>query len=436
MAEGQSGKSISCPSCGGTTDIRAAGYTVTVVCQYCSSVLDVANPDVKIITEYSEAAGELLIPLGTRGELKGVTWEVIGFLQRGDGYAVWDEYLLFNPYQGYRWLIDSGRGWSFGTMLTIAPKRSGTYAAHIGDETFSAFFSGNTAKVLYVLGEFYWRVAVDEEVVASDYVSVPRMLSLEKSGSEINWTLSEWLNPKVVSAAFGIKAANGWPPLPHQPSPWGKGLVGMIAMGAITCFAMFVLVLSFGSTGDRVEQQFSLAMGKPDQTIPIGSLTINRAYQAVTIEASAEPLDNAWVDLEYSLANRATQKSIDASGVLEAYSGSDSDGPWSEGDRSTTTKFASVPRGTYDLVVDASAQKWGGSGLGSWAAEPEASSGDQVQVSVRASPGGTFGSNLLLLSLLIFAPLIFIGFKHANFEKARLGERDGADDGGSWDDDD
>jgi Domain of unknown function (DUF4178) len=434
MAQGESGKSINCPSCGGATDIRAAGYTVTLVCQYCSSVLDVANPDVRIITEYAEAAGELPIPLGTRGELKGTLWEVIGYLQRGDGYVVWDEYLLFNPYAGYRWLIDSGRGWSFGTMLTTAPKRSGTYSASYQGEVFSAFFSGNTAKVLYVLGEFYWRVAVDEEVIASDYVSVPKMLSLEQSGSEINWTLSEWLEPKSVSKAFGVAAENGWPPLPHQPSPWGKGLFSMIAMGAIACFLMVVLVISFGRTGDRVEQRFALGLDKPDQSVAIGSLTVNRAYQAVTIEAEAQPLDNAWVDLDYSLVNRATQQSIDASGVLEYYSGTDSDGFWSEGDRSATTKFASVPRGTYDLVVDASAHKWGGGSLSPW--DSAASSEPDVQISVRASPGGMFGSNLFLLSLLLFAPLIFVGMKHANFEKARLGERDGADSGGSWDDDD
>jgi Domain of unknown function (DUF4178) len=434
MALGQSGKSITCPSCGGTTEVRAAGYTVTLVCQYCSSVLDVANPDVQIITEYHEAAGALAIPLGTRGDLKGVTWEVIGFLQRGDGYAVWDEYLLFNPYSGYRWLIDTGRGWSFGTMLTTAPTLEGGGGFVCQGQTFTAFFSGNTAKVLYVLGEFYWRVAVDEEVAASDYVSVPRMLSLEQSGSEINWTLSEWLDPKIVTAAFGVVASNGWPPLPHQPSPWGKGLFAMIVMGVVSFFAIIVMIMMFGGSGARVEQQFTLGMDKADQSIPIGTLTVERAYQAVTIKASAEPLDNAWVDLEYSLVNRATQQSLDASGVLEQYSGSDSDGAWSEGDRSSTTKFASVPRGTYDLIVDASAHKWGGGSMNPW--DSSAPSETPVQVIVRASPGGMFGSNLFLLSLLLFAPLIFIGVKHASFEKARLGERDGAESSGDWEDDD
>ena len=49
-------RALSCPSCGGTINLRAAGYTVTVACQYCGSILDVANPDVRLIQEYHEAA--------------------------------------------------------------------------------------------------------------------------------------------------------------------------------------------------------------------------------------------------------------------------------------------------------------------------------------------------------------------------------------------
>src|SRR5690606_13101602 len=62
-------KALSCPSCGGTINVKAAGYTVTVACIYCGSILDVANPQVRLITEYRQAMAELEIPLGTRGTL-------------------------------------------------------------------------------------------------------------------------------------------------------------------------------------------------------------------------------------------------------------------------------------------------------------------------------------------------------------------------------
>ena len=115
-------KALSCPSCGGTVTLRAAGYTVTVACEYCGSILDVTNPEVRLITEYRHAAESLEIPLGTRGTLKGVEWEVVGYVRRSErGAYPWEEYLLFNPYHGYRWLVTNGRGWSFGEMLTRTP---------------------------------------------------------------------------------------------------------------------------------------------------------------------------------------------------------------------------------------------------------------------------------------------------------------------------
>src|SRR3546814_20955765 len=107
------------------SEIKAAVYTVTIVCQYCSSVLDVANPDVRVITEYHEAAAALEIPPGTRGTLDGIEWEAIGYMRRSEGGSYpWDEYLLFNPYRVYRWLVTDGRGWSLGEMLTRTPEWS------------------------------------------------------------------------------------------------------------------------------------------------------------------------------------------------------------------------------------------------------------------------------------------------------------------------
>jgi hypothetical protein len=65
---------VTCPSCGGTIEIKAAGYTVNVGCQYCGSVLDVANPDVKVISEFQMAARKLELPLGSRGTIRGIEW--------------------------------------------------------------------------------------------------------------------------------------------------------------------------------------------------------------------------------------------------------------------------------------------------------------------------------------------------------------------------
>src|SRR3546814_13488712 len=76
----------------------------------------------------------------------------------------------------------SFRAWSLGEMLTRTPEWSSPSGLFVGGERYEAFFRDTPAQVDYVLGEFYWRVAVGEEVVASTYVRPGWMLSREEIG--------------------------------------------------------------------------------------------------------------------------------------------------------------------------------------------------------------------------------------------------------------
>src|SRR4051812_40401476 len=101
-------RTLQCPSCGAAVPLRAAGQSLVAACAHCKSVLDVTDPGLAILSRYAKAkVCEPLIPLGLRGKLKGDKWEVIGFLRRSDGSGKyqWDEYLLFNPLKGFRWLV-------------------------------------------------------------------------------------------------------------------------------------------------------------------------------------------------------------------------------------------------------------------------------------------------------------------------------------------
>src|SRR5580692_8833296 len=96
-------RTLSCPSCGGSVTIRANGISITAICASCGSTLDVANPDVRLITQARQRTREPPIAIGMRGLLVGTLWEVTGFQCRTDpvqGWS-WDEYLLFNPYRGF-----------------------------------------------------------------------------------------------------------------------------------------------------------------------------------------------------------------------------------------------------------------------------------------------------------------------------------------------
>src|SRR5258708_16663651 len=100
-------KGLNCPNCGSPVEIRGFAHTLSAVCPSCHSILDTSTPIVKVLQTVQVAqVYEPLIPLGTRGEIDGATYEVIGFQRREIPEEVEEpagsvEYLLFNPHRGF-----------------------------------------------------------------------------------------------------------------------------------------------------------------------------------------------------------------------------------------------------------------------------------------------------------------------------------------------
>src|SRR5580700_5821832 len=104
-------KGLNCPNCGAALTIRGFEHTLSVVCPSFLSDLDAKDPNLQILQKFEEKTSSLqdqpLVPLGSRGNWRGVDCEVIGFQRRtvtsgGVDYS-WSEYLLFNPYKGFRY---------------------------------------------------------------------------------------------------------------------------------------------------------------------------------------------------------------------------------------------------------------------------------------------------------------------------------------------
>src|ERR1019366_2069224 len=105
-----------------------------------------------------------LIPLGTRGTIRGTAYEAVGFQRRtihvdGVPYS-WHEYVLFNPHKGFRYLTEYNGHWNDVSPPTVS---------YLG-ETYRHFQTAKAA-TSFVLGEFPWQVRVGESSDVSDYVS-------------------------------------------------------------------------------------------------------------------------------------------------------------------------------------------------------------------------------------------------------------------------
>jgi hypothetical protein len=83
-----------------------------------------------------------------------------------------------------------------------------------------------------------------------------------------------------------------------------------------------------------------------------GPFTLGAGHSLNELEAFS-PLDDEWVELDYLLANVQTGETWDLSDEFSYYSGTDSDGAWSEGSRSHRALLTNLPAGDYTLTASA-----------------------------------------------------------------------------------
>lgn len=428
-------RALPCPQCGGTVALRAAGSTVSLICEHCGSTLDATTPDLALIARAAGRMRQPDIPLGTRGTLDGTAWEVVGYQERSDGELLWSEYLLFNPYEGYAFLVDDGRRFSLGRLLTAMPDVAGYDLRH-GGRRFTRFGDTYEVRTQFVVGEFYWRARIGDPVDETDYVTPGTMLVCEENRSERTWTELTMLDRGVAERAFGLEPRTAGAfdtPAPHEPSPHRTALRDALMIAALALAA--VLVIGIGTAGAQrvLERRISVPLDERTHTAVLGPITASAPRQKVHIASEAGDLDNQWIDLDYSLVERRTQESFDASATAERYHGRDSDGDWTEGDRSPNTGLASIPRGTYDLVVEATAHRWTdpraastvGGIWGSTAPASDAAATLPVTITVDRG-GGFFGLFLLALIAIGIWPAI-VWFNHAHWESRRTAPLRSAD---------
>ena len=346
-------KMVSCPACGASITLRALGQSVMVACPSCGSQIDVSRPDIALIRRYNEATRQLHVPLGSRGKLRGQTFEVIGAMRRSSAAFYWEEYLLFNPFVGFRWLVCDHGHWSLGQMIkdtsNLHPDIGRPYQGHVFRK-----YAMDSVVVDWVVGEFYWRVTTGETVLATDYIAPPWMLSCEKAAGEVTWTLLQYLEPAEVEAAFHIRSPERISLGINQPNAAGEELHLIRRLAGLAIGLAFLIQLVFAAQARNVYASlgsYNLIHRVSDETQVYGPFTLTARHSILEVSANA-PLDNAWVELQGSLVNADTGQQYHFVNAFQYYHGYDSDGSWSDGSSSGRALIGGVPAGTYNVLVD------------------------------------------------------------------------------------
>ena len=417
-------KSLNCPSCGAPVELRGFAHTLSVVCPNCLAVLDASTPEFKILQEFQgKERVQPKISLGSRGKLAGSLYQVIGFQQRGvvaDGdFFCWDEYLLFNPYYGFRYLTEYQGHWNFVRVMRALPVK----IASVGKP--SVLFQGRryrhfdrmTATTAYVLGEFPWQIRVGDSVSDEDFVSPPYMLSSESSDDEVTWSLGEYTPGKQIWAAFQLP---GSPPQPsgvfaNQPSPyegkpgsaWRTWLWLNVVLVAI---ALFFTMASSNREVFHDSYVFTPAM-KTEAAFVTPTFELTGRTSNVDIAVRTD-LNNNWAYFNFALINEDTGQDFDFGREVSYYR--DSEG--SEGSPKDSVIVPRVPSGKYYLRV-----------------EPEMESRSFQSMRYELSVHRDVPNNIFfwIAALLLLIPPIFTTVRAARFESARWRESDYAPVGSS-----
>lgn len=419
-ARAVSAAAMGCPNCGGPLSLTAPDKAERVTCPNCNSLLDVNQGNLSYLKALvpTKADTNFVLPVGAVGTFPGDTkLRIIGAVVRSvqiDGvHYYWHEYLLYSAPVGFRWLVHSDNHWNF-----VEPVNPAEVEASMGSTLFTSvptmvnyngkrykIFQDAQAVVEYVKGEFYWRVEQGETVRAIDYISAPVMLSQEVTANEVNWSAGTYLTNAEVEKAFGV---------PDLPKPWSVGpnqpftgqfyyTWGLLPLVLLFVVAIFMIPLT-GLTSTVLNQQITLP---PMANATTPQVAFSNAFDIkgsrnIKISASA-PVNNSFADLDVDLINEQSQEIESVNIPIEFYTGTDSDGAWSEGGQSQDATISSLPAGKYTLRVE-----------GTWQ-----NTGQSMPISVRVEQNVIRGVNFICaLLVLMIVPIVGI-LRKFTFESAR-----------------
>ncbi|MEQ1910951.1 MAG: DUF4178 domain-containing protein [Vicinamibacterales bacterium] len=409
-------RGFNCANCGAAVELRALTHTVAVACTSCGAILDPRDPTLVILQEAAlRQRYTPVIPLGTRGTWQGHPFEVVGFQRRSitvdDEDYGWNEYVLFNPYYGFRYLSEYNGHWNAVRAIRSVPaySRQGDRPTLRYQDKYFRHFQTAVATTDFVLGEFPWRVRAHDTVETSDFIAPPLLLSLEATGDEKTWSLGEYVPGEQVWEAFKLP---GEPPaaegvFANQPSPY----TGTSKFwSAFLILAALLLLLFAGREVTAAREvvyshvyQFTPSPGEAafvTDTFQVGS--------AGTVEIDVDAaVDNSWLYLDLALVNMESGTALNLAREVGYYSGTDSDGAWTEGSRHAEIRLPAVQPGQYYLRV-----------------EPEAAGAVRYNLTVRRDVPSLIPYAIAFVLLVI--PPILATFRPMAFERARWQESDHA----------
>jgi len=341
-------QSCSCPSCGARYAFRKGG-------DFRNSGFDRTGKD-------KENENQLAIPLGAKGVLKGIEYEVLGYALKEENSPEaprWREYVLYNRGEGYAFLSEFEGNWIYArqkgnTPVMARENSTELYYRGIKYNLFNKYY----IRVVDTAGEFPYDVYDNKNTQSGEFIAPPYMWIFERTRDEsVDWFYAEHLDRDELLDQFPYD-------LPEQ---YGRGVLdpkGFSAMSSaglvkVTLLAIVVLVaahLLIGATKTNrvvLDKDVLLRDSTASTTLSSSKFELNKWRSNLEFNIQA-PVDNSWLDFEAVLVNAGNGNEYGVEQVVEYYHGYDDGDSWSEGSNQETAYLSSIPAGTYFLRIQAS----------------------------------------------------------------------------------
>lgn len=369
------GEIIRCPSCGKPYEGRRLKTTEMVVCQACGAGLQLDEAQAKVVGRNVGRKPPFSFEVGMRFTFEKVAYEVMGRLfyvevDEGREYPSY-EYILYHQDQGYLWLSEENGHFTvsrpFHQQLNIgkiSPKRKVT----VGQEVFQVY-EGGTVTLKWVDGAVPWVASVGEQTHYVHLIKPPAYVDREKTRKEVELFRGRYVSRAEMAAAVPkgviLPSARGvYSCQPYVQSDWIKGTA---AIGIGFFLLNFLLLLySFGAEKPRNVFQENFSWEQYSKEHLSKSFQVDQANTIFRLDGSA-PVNNSWLAADFGLVDSEERVTKEFFGDASYYHGTDSEGAWTEGNRSFSRYFRIEKPGSYRLLVHGT----GGSGeLGPARKEP------------------------------------------------------------------
>jgi hypothetical protein len=358
-------KSFSCVHCENRIEVKTYPFAQSFACTNCGLQYVLTKDGFKSTQKYPHLDTGPDITLGSRGEVKGIFYEVIGYALKEENnqyHSQWKEYTLYNREEGYAFLSEYAGHWTYVREQGAAPvlKSDKVKSFVYGGEDFQ-LFNAYGFTIRNARGEFSGNLFQSEKTYCKEFISPPEVwIKEQRKGEGIVWFLGEHISGKELEKTFDMPAG--------APYKTGIGavepkffispykLARMTGLGVLLLVALHLLVSSFRQNRVILDQDFSfttdLSANDTAQNLSYVSKPFHldkwRSNLSFDIHA---PVDNDWFELGATLVNTKTGAEYSLEKGVEYYRGYTDGENWTEGSTSENAYLAQIPSGDYILQL-------------------------------------------------------------------------------------